>query len=453
MVEGGLAKTAIASFELHIRRVIEGERGHLAEEDIDGVETLPDSDDMKAYGDAGREAMARTVVIKLNGGLGTSMGLDRAKSLLQVRDGLSFLDLIARQILSLRTAVGARVPLLMMNSFRTRADSDKALRAYPDLAVNGLAPGFLQSRVPKVMAADLTPAVGRGSIDLGWCPPGHGDLYTSIANSGTLDRLLDLGLEYAFVSNADNLGAVPDPDILGYMVERRADFLLEAADRTSADRKGGHLCRLADGRLALRESAQCPAGSSKAFQDIDRYGYFNTNNLWLHLPSLAAQLQKHGGFLPLPTIVNPKTLDPRDPESPAVLQLETVMGTAISHFPRAAAIRVPRRRFSPVKTTNDLLGVRSDAFELTEDSRVVLSADRTDPPLILLDDRYYKMIDDFEARFPHDAPSLRHCSSVRVEGDISFGKAVTVVGAATIRAGTRAARIPAGTEVRGTIEL
>ena len=453
MLEGGLPDTAIRSFVFHLGRVIEGDRGLITEEEIEDLETLPDLETMKAFNDRGREAMARTVVIKLNGGLGTSMGLDRAKSLLQVLNGLSFLDLIARQILCLREIVGAKVPLLMMNSFRTQQDSDEALRAFPDLAVNGIPRGFLQSKVPKILAEDLTPAVSPEAFDLAWCPPGHGDLYTSIANSGTLECLLDRGMEFAFVSNADNLGAVPDPQILGYMVEKEADFLLEAADRTSTDRKGGHLCRLADGRLALRESAQCPADDSAAFQDINRHRYFNTNNLWLHLPSLAEQNKKHGGFLPLPTIVNPKTLDPRNPESPAILQLETVMGTAISHFPRAVAVRVPRSRFSPVKNTNDLLGVRSDAYELTQDSRVVLSTERSDPPLILLDERYYKLIDAFEARFPNGPPSLRHCTSMRVEGDVVFGNAVRVNGVAVIRAATKAVRLADGAEVRGNLEL
>ena len=129
------------------------------------------------------------------------------------------------------------------------------------------------------------------------------------------------------------------------------------------------------------------------------------------------------------------------------------MGTAISHFPRAVAVRVPRSRFSPVKNTNDLLGVRSDSYELTKDSRVVLSSERSDPPLILLDERYYKLIDAFEARFPNGPPSLRHCTSMRVEGDVVFGNAVRVNGVAVIRAATKAVRLADGAEVRGNLEL
>src|SRR5205085_6939110 len=75
----------------------------------------------------------RAVVVKLNGGLGTSMGMTAAKALLEVKDGLSFLDVIARQVLHLREATGARLPLVLMNSFYTRADSLRALERYDDL--------------------------------------------------------------------------------------------------------------------------------------------------------------------------------------------------------------------------------------------------------------------------------------------------------------------------------
>lgn len=447
-----MAEQAIASFGLHFNRLVQGERGTLPEDEIEPVAALADSERLSEHRETGRFALDKVVLIKLNGGLGTGMGLDRAKSLLPVRDGLSFLDVIARQTLALREDTGVKIPLLFMNSFRTDEDTATTLRGYRDLGVENLPLGFLQSKVPKILEADLTPADHAESPELGWCPPGHGDLYTSIASSGVLDLLLDHGLEYAFVSNADNLGAVLDPNLLGYMVSEGLDFLLEAADRTGADRKGGHLCRLADGRLALRESAQCPDADTEAFQNIERHRYFNSNNLWLHLPTLAEQLTEHGGFLPLATLVNHKTLDPRDPESPPVVQLETVMGTAISFFQHAAAVRIPRRRFSPVKNTNDLLGVRSDAFVLTGDSRVVLHPDRTDPPVIRLDARFFKMIDEFEKRFQSGPPSLLRCESLEVEGDIAFGTGVVVEGSVTVIADAKA-KIEDGSTLSGTIEL
>ncbi len=266
-----------------------------------------------------------------------------------------------------------------MNSFRTEKDTTDALAAYPGLAVDGLPLGFLQHRVPKIHIEDRRPVVWAADPELEWCPPGHGDVYTGLATSGILDLLLERGFEYAFISNSDNLGAVLDPELLRHMVGSGAEFMMEVADRTPADRKGGHLCRLRDGRLALRESAQCPPDECDDFQDIHTHRFFNTNNIWLSLPALAVLLDRHHGFLPLATIVNRKNVDPRDPHSPEVVQLETAMGAAISVFDRAIAVRVPRRRFSPVKNTDDLLGVRSDAFELTDDGRIVLAASRNAP--------------------------------------------------------------------------
>jgi UTP--glucose-1-phosphate uridylyltransferase len=339
-----------------------------------------------------------------------------------------------------------------MNSFRTAEDSREVLAGYPELALDDLPHSFLQNMVPKVLVDGLAPAVDDENPELGWCPPGHGDLYTAIRATGMLERLLERGIEFAFVSNADNLGAALEPALLGYMVSNELDFMLEAADRTPADRKGGHLCRLDDGRLALRESAQCPSEEMDSFQDVNRYRYFNTNNLWIHLPTLDRLLDEHGGFLPLPTVVNRKTLDPRDPTTPAVFQLETVMGTAISLFPRAAAVRVPRGRFSPVKNTNDLLGVRSDAYDLSDDGRIALWAGRSEPPVIRLDDRFFKLIDEFEERFPSGPPSLRLCDRLTVEGDITFGAGVAVKGNAIVRT-TGEASVPEGAVIRGEVDL
>lgn len=445
-------ESAVSSFRFHFRRLCDGDRGLLPEAVIQTMEALPDSEVFDDFVETGRSAMASTTIIKLNGGLGTSMGLEQAKSLLPVRADLSFLDLIARQVLALRSSLETDIPLLLMNSFRTEADTEKALANYPTLKLNDLPLAFLQNMVPKVLEDGLSPATDRWRPELGWCPPGHGDLYTAIKASGTLDRLLERGIEYAFVSNADNLGAALDPSLLGYMVAEEVDFMLEAADRTPADRKGGHLCRLKDGRLALRESAQCPEGDAEAFQDITRHRYFNTNNLWLHLPTLDQLLDDHGGFLPLPTVVNRKTLDPRDPTTPAVFQLETVMGTAISLFPKATAVRVPRRRFSPVKNTNDLLGVRSDAYELGADGHIRLDTARSEPPVIELDQRFFKLIDEFERRFPSGPPSLRLCDRLAVEGDVTFGSGVSVEGDSVVRAADTAS-VPDGAVIRGSIDL
>ncbi|MFV2071552.1 MAG: UTP--glucose-1-phosphate uridylyltransferase [Thermoanaerobaculales bacterium] len=445
----GLPEAAIASFHFHLDRLRAGETGTLPEAEIEELAGLPDLEELGDSSSSDAGVLNRVAVIKLNGGMGTSMGLEGAKSLLPVRDGLTFLDLIARQILAFREKTGTRIPLLLMDSFRTTKDSERALAHSPELALEHLPLSFLQHRVPKVLETSRTPAVQQGQdSEHGWCPPGHGDLFTALHTSGVLRKLLAAGIEFAFVSNADNLGAVLDPIFLDHMESEGLDFLIEAADRTPADRKGGHLCRLLDGRLTLRESAQCPPEDESAFQDVQRHRFFNTNNVWVRLSVLQSQLDANGGFLPLPTIVNRKHLDPRDPSSPKVLQLETAMGAALSLFPRAAAVRVPRTRFSPVKTTNDLLGVRSDAFDLTFDGRIVLAPEREGPPVIQLDDRFYAMIEDFDARFPHGPPSLRRCNSLHVVGDVTFGEGIVVEGEVTFRGGGEPSRVPDGAVLR-----
>jgi UTP--glucose-1-phosphate uridylyltransferase len=127
-------------------------------------------------------------------------------------------------------------------------------------------------------------------------------------------------------------------------------------------------------------------------------------------------------------IVNRKRVDPRDSSSPGVIQLETAMGAAIGVFDGARALRVPRTRFAPVKTTNDLLALRSDAYVLTEEAHVTLAPERDGPPLIDLDDRFYKRVGDFDARFAAGAPSLLQCRELSVVGDVAFGADVVVRG-------------------------
>ncbi len=244
-----------------------------------------------------------------------------------------------------------------------------------------------------------------------------------------LEELLNEGKEFLFVSNSDNLGATLDPRLLDFFASTGAPFLMEVTARTVADRKGGHLARRnADRRLLLRESAQCPEDDLTAFQDIERHRYFNTNNLWIRLDALRAELDRSVGLLPLPLIRNEKTLDPRDKSTPKVFQLETAMGAAIECFDGARAIEVQRNRFSPVKTTADLLAVRSDAYELDSGFRLELRPERNGmPPVIKLSD-HYKLVDQFELLVTHGVPSLVHCNSLTIEGKMEFETGVEIVG-------------------------
>lgn len=427
MASTDMPGVAIDSFRRYYEQLRRGRTGLIGEEDIAPLRTLPDIEALPAdrLTAAGRKTLPRTIMIKLNGGLGTSMGMERAKSLLAVKGPLSFLDIIVRQARRLADDP----PLLFMNSFATREDTLAALKPYSDLSARKLPLDFLQHQVPKIDAETLGPVEWPANPELEWCPPGHGDLFPALTTSGMLNELLENGYEYAFVSNSDNLGAVPDPLLLGYCIENGLQFLMEVADRTEGDRKGGHLARMTSGRYVLREMAQCPDGDREAFQDIARHRYFNTNNVWVHLPSLKRIMAIRRGFLGLPMIRNTKTVDPRDPQSPRVHQLETAMGAAVAVFDRAGAIRVPRTRFVPVKDTNHLLAVRSDAYILNDRFQLVPNPQRDHkPPHIDLDPGYHRLIDDFETRFPNGAPSLVNCVALTVNGDVRFGSGVTLEG-------------------------
>ncbi len=409
----------IDSFAFYYGQLVRGETGLIPEDEIEPVDSLPDLQSLgETFRPTGLHALSKTVVIKLNGGLGTSMGLDRAKSLLAVREGLSFLDVVARQ------AIRAEVPLLLMNSFATDEDSLRELESYPEIQ-SDLPLRFLQHKEPKIAQDGLLPVSWPPNPALEWCPPGHGDLYTALVTSGALDGLLGAGYEYAFVSNSDNLGAVLEPDILGFLAKSRIPFLMEVTDRTEMDKKGGHLARLLDGRPVLRESVQCPDEDLGSFQDVSRHRFFNTNNLWFDLKKLREIMARQTEGLGLPMIRNSKTVDPKDNSSPPVFQLETAMGAAISVFEGARVICVPRSRFAPVKTTNELLAIRSDAYVRDEDFHILPNPKRRLGPLtVTLDSAYYKMVADFEARFPFGPPSLVSCESLSVEGDVKFGRHV-----------------------------
>jgi UTP--glucose-1-phosphate uridylyltransferase len=430
MAAAGVHPSAVEVFAHYYGLLERGDTGTLSESDLEPVSGLPRLADLDIADDEAHDALAQTAVIKLNGGLGTSMGMDRAKSLVEVRDGASFLDLIAAQVIDVRRRHDVRLPVLFMNSFRTRADTLAALAAHPSLPVAGLPLDFVQNREPKLLAADLTPARWPADPDLEWCPPGHGDLYTALAASGTLARLLDAGYRRAFVSNSDNLGAVADPIIAGWFAWTGAPFASEACRRTRSDRKGGHLAvRRSDRRLVLRESAQTRPEDAAAFADVERHRYFNTNNLWLDLPALEQALRAGDGVLGLPLIRNLKTLDPADPSSPEVVQVETAMGAAVEVFEGAVALEVDRSRFLPVKTTNDLLLLRSDVYALTGGHRLVVDPGRgSPPPYVDLDPAYYRRLADFDARFPAGPPSLLRCTRFVVRGDVRFGAGVVAVG-------------------------
>ena len=422
----GLPDVVVNTFAHYYRQVASGETGLIRNADISAIQ--PDAivrfEDLTSYSEKGRTLANQAILIRLNGGLGTSMGLAGPKSLLPVKHGKSFLDIIMGQ------AAHQGVLLALMNSFSTHQATVDAIRR---LGAKTEPLMFIQNKFPKIFQSDLTPAHWPQTPHLEWNPPGHGDIFTALFASGMLNSLLDRGIKYAFIANSDNLGATMDAGLLGYFAKKRLPFMMEVAEKTPSDIKGGHIARRNDGRLVLRESAQCHESEIEAFEDIGKFRFFNTNNIWVDLESIKTMIETEGA-VHLPIIINPKTVDPRDKDSPPIYQIETAMGAAISLFDRAAAVRVPRSRFMPVKKCPDLLAVRSDCFILNDDFSLKLNPDRQLPPLqVRLDNRFYQKIDDFDARFPDGTPSLIECEHLLIEGDVGFEAKVILKGRVVIK--------------------
>lgn len=451
MHKAGLSGAAIRAFRHSYDSLASGSTGLLPEKEIQPVDSLPRMVEVTASIKPDSTLLGQAVVLKLNGGLGTGMGLEKAKSLLEIKNGLTFLDFIAKQVLWLRKKNNAPLRFMLMNSFSTSKDTLAFLEKYPELG-GASELELMQGMVPKVNAATLQPMDWPANRDMEWCPPGHGDLFPSLLGSGWLDKLLKAGFKYLFASNSDNLGASLDPALLTYFAKSESPFLMEVCERTVSDRKGGHLARR-DGRLLLRESAQCPEADLASFQDIARHKFFNTNNLWIRLDHLKKLLDAKGGFIPLPVIRNSKTVDPRDKTSPKVIQLETAMGAAIECFDNAGAVVVPRSRFAPVKTTGDLMALRSDAYDVTEDWRLELSKKRSGtPPNIDLDGDHYKMVDQLDAALTGGVPSLAECDELVVRGPVRFSANTKFVGKVSIKSAAPKT-LPAGEYINKTLQL
>ena len=309
---------------------------------------------------------------------------------------MRFIDIIIGQVLTARTRLGVDLPLTLMNSFRTSKDTMKVLQTNKKFHQEDIPMEIIQHQEPKLVAATGEPVSYPMNPELEWCPPGHGDLFSTIWESGLLDALEAQGFKYLFISNSDNLGARPSRTLAQHFENTGAPFMIEVAKRTPADRKGGHIVRdKATGRLMLREMSQVHPDDKDDAQNIDKHPYFNTNSIWVRIDALKAKLASYDGVLPLPVIRNKKTVDPTDPTSEPVIQLETAMGAAVSLFDGATCVCVDRMRFLPVKTTD-----------------------------VHLDARYYKNIHDFDARFPYGVPSLAAAKSVDIDGDWTFGRDV-----------------------------
>lgn len=371
-----------------------------------------------------KKLLDKLAVLKLNGGLGTTMGCTGPKSVIEVRNGLTFLDLIVIQIEALNNRYGCNVPLLLMNSFNTHDDTQKIVGKYSDANIE--IHTFNQSQYPRLVVEDFSPLPSKGIPGKdGWYPPGHGDVFPSLLNSGKLDALLSKGKEYIFVANSDNLGAIVDLKILNHLVNHQNEYCMEVTPKTLADVKGGTLISY-EGRVQLLEIAQVPNEHVEEFKSIEKFKIFNTNNLWVNIKAVKRLVEADA--LKMEIIPNPKEVD-----GVKVLQLETAAGAAIRFFDNAIGINVPRSRFLPVKATSDLLLVQSDLYTLV-DGFVVRNKARTSPenPSVDLGPEF-KKVGDFLGRFK-SIPSIIELDSLKVFGDVWFGANVILKGKVIIRA-------------------
>ncbi|EDP44062.1 hypothetical protein MGL_1459 [Malassezia globosa CBS 7966] len=317
----------------------------------------------------------KLAVLKLNGGLGTTMGCTGPKSVIEVREGMTFLDMSVRQIEHLNGTYNVNVPFILMNSFNTDDDTARVIQKYANHNVEIMT--FNQSRYPRINRDSLLPCPRSATSNKNlWYPPGHGDLFDAMNNSGLLDSLLAMGKEYVFVSNVDNLGAVVDLNIYQHMIETQAEFISEVTDKTKADVKGGTLIDY-EGTVRLLEIAQ--------------------------------------------------SLESGEP----VIQLETAVGAAIKHFRGAKGVNVPRSRFLPVKSCSDLLLITSDLYGL-EHGKLVMNPQRqfNQTPVVKLGDNF-KKVANYQKRFK-SIPKMMELDHLTVMGDVSFGRNVVLKGTVII---------------------
>jgi len=382
-------------------------------------------------GDQISAQLDKLVVVKLNGGLGTSMGCQGPKSLIAVRNDLTFLDLTIQQIEHLNNTYNCRVPLVLMNSFNTDEDTQKVLRKYTGFNVKIYT--FNQSQYPRINKETLTPiakTMDPNDDPEAWYPPGHGDFYESFQNSKLLDQFTAEGREYVFISNIDNLGATVDCSILNSLLNpptgnHHCEFLMEVTDKTRADIKGGTLCEYLK-KIRLLEIAQVPKEHVDEFKSVKKFKIFNTNNLWINLKAMKRVLDEK--LLTMEIIVNPKTL----PNGTNVIQLETAVGAAMKCFNGATGINVPRRRFLPVKKTDDLLLVMSNLYNL-DNGTLVMSPLRqfSSTPLVKLGPNHFAQVAPFLSRFAA-IPDIMELDHLTVSGDVTFGNGVSLRGAVII---------------------
>ncbi|KIL68833.1 hypothetical protein M378DRAFT_21754 [Amanita muscaria Koide BX008] len=377
-------------------------------------------------------ALNQLAIVKLDGLGQQSMGSSEATSNLEVKNGVTCLDLTVQQIDSLNSTYNADVLLIILSSYLTHDSILSSVKKYTDTRVNVTA--LHQSRYPSVPSLSSTRVQNSKSKSTVY-PPGHGDLYESLHRSGLLDQLLSQGKRYLFVSNSNNLGStfvVHDLDVaylliqsrmdltvLQHIVDKKIEFAMEVTNTSDIDPEGGIVLEY-DGKIRLLERAQVPSDQLDKFKSLRKFGTFNTNNLWIYLPALK-QVMDSGG-LNLDIIAKTKVSE----DGQSMIQLETAAGAAISHFKNVRIIKVPQSRFLPVKRPSDLLIVRSNLYHIQDAQLVMNEQILFRPPTIKLSE-HFRTVPELERRFA-TVPDLLELDQLTISGDVYLGRKVKLRG-------------------------
>ena len=353
------------------------------------------------------------------------MGLTGPKSSIIVKEKKSFLQLIFDQVRVLNKTFNCSVPLVLMNSFNTEAETKKFVAEAKDIDIIC----FNQHQFPRLDRETFLPmAQSKDAPGQFWYPPGHGDIFDSMLTSGTLDELRKRGIEMIFISNVDNLGANLSTKLLVHLNKSNNDVMIELTAKTPADVKGGTIIRYKfDNPTPEKvfkdlEIAQVPPQYVSEFKSLRKFSLFNTLNLWVRLPFVEEALKN--GRLQLDVIQNPKVMDGHP-----VLQLETAAGSIVSCSARVDVVEVPRIRFIPTKTCADLSLVMSNFYIWDpETGTLQINPKRTfsSLPVISLGQGYSKL-PEFRLRMP-SIPAMDQLESLTVVGDVRFGAGVELRG-------------------------
>lgn len=358
------------------------------------------------------EMLSKLAILKLNGGLGTTMGCKGPKSGIKIKGDMNFIDITVKQLANFNKKYNCKIPLILMNSFNTDHRTTKLIRNYDNILT------FMQSMFPRISEENLMPIETAK-----YYPPGHGDIFYSLKKSGILDKLLNEGKEYLFISNVDNLAATADLKILQTVIEQNIDFCIELTKKTRADIKGGTLVNY-DGKSTLLEIAQVPAEKKTEFTNIKKFKTFNTNSIWINLKTLSNMPR-----FELDIISNKKIVD-----GERIIQLETAMGSAVKYFKNNCGILVPRSRFLPVKTCSDLFQIESSLYS---ECNGILSLNKKrvieTQPIVKLIGPNFATIDAFESSFA-GIPDIVDLEMLTVTGNVTFGKDIVLKGTVIISA-------------------